>query len=822
MRARWLVLGGAAALALAGLAAWLILSSGHAEDSGASVVLAVGIGLAFVGSGLIALWRRPENRTGLLLAGVGYLWFLGALTAVERDWVFTVGLAFGAVAFGTFVHLLLAFPWGRLAGRRDRLLVTATYALAVGGNVALLLVDPQPLDSCPDCRSAIALTDSAGAQDAVRIAFTVAAVALVGAILWVVGLRFKLASPALRRVLGPVLATGVTALATLSVQLVAESLGWTHDALSYLFLVAFALVPVAFLAGILRARLARSAVGDLLLALAEGAQLREALARSLHDPTLDVVYWLPERDGFVWHDGTDFKDEGGPRVARYVEHNGQRVGAILHDPSLTGEPELVDAVAAAAALWLDHGRLQAELRAQLTFLLTIVDTAPSLLLSLDTEGRIVNLNLACRRAAGVDDDEHLRFRYFWDVFVAEGEREEVQALFAAAAPDFEPLSDERTFTDARGEERTIAWSAAPLLGEDGAVRNVVCGGLDITLRRRRELELEVERNFASTVANTIPVVLAVVDENAVLAARPNRAFEQILGWDADEMVGRNLLELIDAPDEDQALMAIASAANGVPAADRESVWRCGDGGTRTIAWTAREIRRVDGRVGVLVSGVDVTERHRQEAEVRASRSRIVEAADAARRQLERNLHDGAQQRLVALSVTLRLAQARLEQDPVEARRTLDAARAELALALDELRELARGIHPAILTDRGLTAALEALAARSPVPVEVETDGDGLPPAVEAAAYYVAAEALANVAKYAEAGRVRVRVAREDGTAVVEVTDDGRGGADPTAGTGLRGLADRVEALDGRLVVESPAGGGTCVRAELPVAVDSVS
>jgi PAS domain S-box-containing protein len=641
-------------------------------------------------------------------------------------------------------------------------------------------------------------------------------VALLVALLWIVGNRFLLASQALKRVLAPVLTTGGIALLALGVQLVADAAGYDRAAFRYVFLVAFALVPAAFLAGILRARLARSAVGDLVLALGEGTPLRDALAHALHDPTLEVVYWLPERGAFVWHDGNEFHDEGGPRTARYVSRNGRRVGAILHDPSLDDEPELLDAVVAAAALWLDNDRLQAELRAQLGFLETIVDTAPSLLLSLEPDGRIANLNLACRRTAGVDDEEQVRWRHFWDVFIAPEERDEVRAEFEAAAPEFAPLQLERTFTNARGEQRTIAWSTAPLENEHGVVRNVVCGGLDVTIRRRRERELEVERDFADTVANTIPVLLAVVDENAVVDTPPNVAFTQVLGWEPEEVVGRNLLELIDEPDEYRALMAIASAANGVPAAERESRWRCADGTKRTIAWSARQLLRLDGRVGVLVSGADVTERQRQEAEVRASRTRIVEAADAARRRLERNLHDGAQQRLVALSVTLRLAQSQVERDPQAACATLDAAREELARALDELRELARGIHPAILTDRGLTAALDALAARSPVPVEVSAETDELPPAVEAAAYYVVAEALANVVKYAEASRVGVRVARENGRALVEVEDDGRGGADPASGTGLRGLADRVEALDGSLAVESPPGDGTRIRAELPL------
>jgi len=218
----------------------------------------------------------------------------------------------------------------------------------------------------------------------------------------------------------------------------------------------------------------------------------------------------------------------------------------------------------------------------------------------------------------------------------------------------------------------------------------------------------------------------------------------------------------------------------------------------------------------LICGIDVSERKRQQSELEASRARIVAAGDEARRRLERNLHDGAQQRLVSLSLALRLIQTRLERDPQGAEALMEAAREELAQALEELRELARGIHPAVLTDRGLEAALEALAARAPLPVVIEPPAAALPPPVEAAAYYVVSEALANVTKYAEASSVTVRVAADNGYALVEVTDDGVGGADPVRGSGLSGLADRVASLDGRLEVESPPGVGTRVRAEIPL------
>jgi signal transduction histidine kinase len=202
-------------------------------------------------------------------------------------------------------------------------------------------------------------------------------------------------------------------------------------------------------------------------------------------------------------------------------------------------------------------------------------------------------------------------------------------------------------------------------------------------------------------------------------------------------------------------------------------------------------------------------------ELQASRERIVAAGDAERRRLERDLHDGAQQRLVAIALQLSLLKGRIQSDPAIAEELAATAGDELALSLAELRELARGIHPAVL-EHGLAAALDSLAARASVPTKVlfETS-ERLPGPIELAAYFVASEALANVAKYAHATTVSMRVWRTNGIASIEIADDGVGGADDTGGSGLRGLADRVEALDGRLRVWTPAGQGTRVRAEMP-------
>jgi signal transduction histidine kinase len=208
---------------------------------------------------------------------------------------------------------------------------------------------------------------------------------------------------------------------------------------------------------------------------------------------------------------------------------------------------------------------------------------------------------------------------------------------------------------------------------------------------------------------------------------------------------------------------------------------------------------------------------RAQADLRSSRARIVRTADETRQRLERNLHDGAQQRLVSVSIALRLGTSMLPGAPEEARTLLASAADELAQALQELRDLARGLHPSILTDRGLGPALEAVAGRAPIPVELRNRLDvTLPDDVEAALYYVVSESLTNVAKYAQATSANVHLHCTDGAARVEVADNGRGGADPARGSGLRGLIDRVEALGGRLGIESPKRGGTRVWAELPL------
>ncbi|MGZ4287795.1 MAG: MASE1 domain-containing protein [Solirubrobacteraceae bacterium] len=246
-------------------------------------------------------------------------------------------------------------------------------------------------------------------------------------------------------------------------------------------------------------------------------------------------------------------------------------------------------------------------------------------------------------------------------------------------------------------------------------------------------------------------------------------------------------------------------------------------GTITQSLLATQLFVAAAAVTSLVLGAVIEERHaalealrENERRLRDSRARIVKAGDAARGRLERNLHDGAQQRLVSLALTLRLARLRLQENPAETDHLLSEASEELQSAIDELRELARGIHPAVLTEHGLGPALEVLADHAHLPVELTAHiPSRLPSTVEAVVYYVAAEGLTNIAKYAHATAATLRLDANNKNVVLSVRDNGAGGADPNRGTGLRGLADRVEALGGRLELQSPPGQGTLLTASIP-------
>jgi signal transduction histidine kinase len=556
-------------------------SLGSPADRAAAQVL---VGWAFIAAGLVGWNLRSGNRMGPLLVAAGFALLARQLRYSHDSLVFTVFFLLGSLGYAFAAYTALAYPSGHVAGRAGRTLVRAGFALALLFPLAILLLhDPQGrlLEFNADRRRSLLRVVSGHdhADLLVQKAFVIVLFG-VGAGLFVVLIarRLVLATPRMRRIYAPLLIAGIA----IALRGVFESVLTFAPSVrpfdsTYLFwweFAAFVALPIALLAGLLRARLARATVGDLVVELGntQPSGLRDALARALGDPSLEVAFWLPDRKEYVDAAGRPVQlPEGTDRAVTELAHGGQRLGALVHDPSLLDEPKLVAAAAAAARLALENARLEAELRAQLS-------------------------------------------------------------------------------------------------------------------------------------------------------------------------------------------------------------------------------------------------------EVQASRGRIVAAADDERRRIERDLHDGAQQRLVALALQLRTAQRQLGEHPdPEVERVLAASVAELQAAVGDLRELARGVHPAVLTEEGLAAALESLAGRTPIPIELDVVEGRLPPQVESAAYFVACEGIANVVKHAQANTVKVSAHRRDGLLVVAVEDDGIGGAAEKPGSGLRGLADRVEAAGGRLRVESPAGGGTRIVAEIPCA-----
>jgi signal transduction histidine kinase len=574
-RALWALAGAGFVLGLAVLA--LILTNDDLEIRGVWGGGGLVVGWGFVFVGLFAWRRRPDNRVGMLMAGTGFSWLFAGAGFSDLALPFTIGHVLGAVYLAFAIHLLLAFPSGRLQSRLEQRLVAAVYLLTTVAVLPLwFFADPADLD-CEGCPENLLLVE----PNETLVTTAVGILNIVGGLLIAAALvilvrRWRRASPSQRRFLVPVYSAGV-ALSVLLIGSVTLQAGGLDtealDALAVATMVPFGLVPYLFLATLIRARMIQSgAVGELIARMGEAprrGELREELARALGDPTLELVYWLPEDERFVDARGrpVDLPGPGSGRGVTKVERDGGYVAAIVHD-ALILDTEL-DSIGAAASMALENERLDAELRAKVE-------------------------------------------------------------------------------------------------------------------------------------------------------------------------------------------------------------------------------------------------------ELRASRTRMLRIGLEERRRLERDLHDGAQQRLVSMALNMRLARDRLRDDPASAERLLDGAAGELEAALEELRELARGIHPAVLSDRGLDTALETLARRAPVPVELGAlPHERLPEAIELAAYFVVAEALTNVAKYAEASHATVNVERHNGRLLVEVADDGVGGADPENGTGLRGLADRLAVIEGRLEVDSTPGSGTTIRARIP-------
>jgi PAS domain S-box-containing protein len=452
----------------------------------------------------------------------------------------------------------------------------------------------------------------------------------------------------------------------------------------------------------------------------------------------------------------------------------------------------------------------------------VIDSSPLAIMEVDLEGRVIGWNRAAEQIFGWARDELLGRPATPMVPPSkQAEHEELVARVRAG----ESYTGHQTVRRRKdGTLFDVMMAAAPVRDATGPVVSHVVVYNDVSEAKQQEERLQA-------LIDSSPLALVEFSRDTRIRGW-NPAAERIFGWSREEMLGRGGLPMAPPAKQAESEELFARVRAGESVNDYETLRQRKDGTLVAVSIAAAPVRDGSGQVvGNLVAYTDITERKAQDAEVHrlnaelharleelaASRARIVAAGDVERRRLERNLHDGAQQRLVTLALSLRVALAKLDSDPAAARAVLADAGDELALALAELRELARGIHPAVLTDRGLRAAVDVLAGRAPIPVEIaDIPDERLPEPVEAAAYYLIAEALTNVTKYAHASAVRVRVTAADAGVSVEVSDDGVGGADPATGSGLRGLADRVEALGGSLDVVSPAGAGTSLRAEIPV------
>jgi PAS domain S-box-containing protein len=529
--------------------------------------------------------------------------------------------------------------------------------------------------------------------------------------------------------------------------------------------------------------------------------VQDALRRALGDPTLRLALWVGHARRYVDVEGKDVElaADTAERVTTRIDYAGSPLAAIEHDAALLREPELLEEVVAASRLGLEQDRGLRALRRVETRQRALLDAIPDLMFRIARDGTYLDYKAESDRDL-LTAPEDIVGRTVRDRLPGPLADRIMTAVGRALGGD--GVQTVEYELDIRGARRFYEGRVAAG-GADEALLIV----REITDRKVAEAALRAERDYLQTVTDTIPSLLCVVDPDGRIV-RFNRAVEHVTGWASEERRGRLIWEAFDEPDEVRERIA----QTGV---EHENTLLTRTGEQRRVAWWSVPVTDEDGEDRFLLCGVDITLRKQHERELHASRQRLLELESTDRQRLERDLHAGAQQRLVALSLSLRLARAKIESDPEEARSLLEGGERELFLALEELRELARGIHPAVLSDRGLEPALEMLAQRSPIPVEVEAPAERLAPRVESAAYVVVAEALANIVKYADATAAHVSIQRENGRVLVTVRDDGVGGADPHRGSGLRGLADRLSALDGTLEIESPPGGGTLVRAHIP-------
>jgi len=823
-----------------------------------SLVTAV-VCLTFVGTGAVALRLPPYARFGLLLAAVGFASLISVLHEANGPTAYTIGVLASNVVFAVLVHAFLAFPSGRLRLRSARVLAAAAYADVLALQAVAVLFDPLTRYHSDHPRN-LALVDShAALATSLEELEAAIAAAIALAVVIVLTRRARAATPAARRQLVPVLIGGTFALLFFVLGLFLAPLSSRAGLVGFgLGLLAALALPAAFLAILVQGRLSRAAVGELLLELRDPGRppdLEDALRRALGDPSLRLGR-LRLRSGEGYVDGSGeplvLPTPGGVQVTTPILYQGATIGVLVHDRSLKLRRELLDAVSAAASFALANERAlhDAQLAEQRSR--ALLDAIPDGMLRITREGIALDIRPDVHSAL-LGPPEELVGHSVHDLLPPE--------LASAVLDCVERTLESRSLNTIEYElviDGVARWKEARMVpSSDG---EVVAMSRDVTEQRRAEAEqqrLAAEqaalRRVATLVAGNAPperVFQTVTEEvcrllelrTAVLHRFEDAQTSTIVGK-FGEPTGRfelgNVVELeagaalevlqTGAPARSDYTELVGTGAVelltlgfrgsvGVPITVAGNTW-----GALVVALreeeslpveTKRRLQAFAELVGLAVSSADARD------ELAASRLRIIEASDTERRRLERNLHDGAQQRLVALMVGLRLAQAELKTRPDETGRLLETLTEELTEALTELRELAQGLHPAVLTERGLEAALDVLGARTPLPVSLDVRlPERLPEPVETAAYYAASEALANVVKHSHATRASVRVERLNGLVTVEVSDDGVGGADPDRGSGLSGLRDRVDTLDGILRVESPPGRGTLVRVELPVAAE---
>jgi PAS domain S-box-containing protein len=519
----------AAGVVLGAGALAVVLASDRAPGSELVLLAAALVGWAFFATAAVAQVRRPGNRTALLLALVGCTWFLGWLTYADSPFWHTLGMAMAPFFLAPFVHLLLAYPTGRLERRSERLLVVGVYGVVIVLPTLLLLFDRTPPMQCDGCpRNAFLVTSEPRAEDALTLLLDAAAILGVVAVTVVLARRWRSASITYRRALTSVLFSGGLALLLIAVGVVVRPLSSAFaDAVAVGAAVAFTAVPLFFLAGLLRGPFALAAVarliGDLGVAPAPG-RLRDALRGVLRDPTLDLGYWVSDPPGYIDIEGRKF-DPDESSAATFVEDESGRIAVLVHDPALLEDRDLLDGVAAAARLALANERLHAELRARVRdlegerdFTRLVVDTAPAYFCVVDPQGRIARFNQTLSNATGIVDDDEVRGRLVWEVFGVPEEAEDLRASLAITAVGGRGEPHDQTLLARDGSRRVVTWSEVVIPDDEGQLRYVLLSGVDITERLRHEEEVRRVADEQAALRRVATLVASGPTEAEVLQA----------------------------------------------------------------------------------------------------------------------------------------------------------------------------------------------------------------------------------------------------------------------------------------------------------------